>query len=59
MEPIMAVWAGTIQFFFPFHFVDFRQGFALQGASVPQAQLGPYVQQAIDQVSFLRDCCLV
>ncbi|KAK0441009.1 arabinofuranosidase [Armillaria borealis] len=36
MEPIMAVWAG----------------FALQGASVPQAQLGPYVQQAIDQIQF-------
>ncbi|PBK93044.1 alfa-L-arabinofuranosidase precursor [Armillaria gallica] len=36
MEPIMAVWAG----------------FALQGASVPQAQLGPYVQQAIDQIHF-------
>ncbi|KAK0482509.1 arabinofuranosidase [Armillaria novae-zelandiae] len=36
MEPIMAVWAG----------------FALQGASVPQDQLGPYVQQAIDQIHF-------
>ncbi|KAK0211159.1 arabinofuranosidase [Desarmillaria ectypa] len=36
MEPIMAVWAG----------------YALQGTSVPQAQLGPYIQQAIDQIDF-------
>ncbi|KAK0229011.1 glycoside hydrolase family 51 protein [Armillaria fumosa] len=36
MEPIMAVWAG----------------FALQGTSVSQDQLGPYVQQAIDQIHF-------
>lgn len=36
MEPIMAVWAG----------------YALGGVSVPQDELGPYVQQAIDQIYF-------
>lgn len=36
MEPIMGVWAG----------------FALGGTSVPQNQLGPYIQQAIDQINF-------
>jgi len=37
MEPIMAVWAG----------------FALGGTSVAQNQLGPYIQQAIDQINFV------
>lgn len=34
MEPIMAVWAG----------------YALGGTSVAEADLGPYIQQAKDQV---------
>ncbi|KAF8067586.1 arabinofuranosidase [Lyophyllum atratum] len=36
MQPIMAVWAG----------------FALGGTSVAENQLGPYIQQAIDQINF-------
>lgn len=36
MQPIMAVWAG----------------FALGGTSVAEGQLGPYIQQAIDQINF-------
>ncbi|EAU81465.2 alpha-L-arabinofuranosidase A [Coprinopsis cinerea okayama7 len=35
-EPIMGVWAG----------------YALGGTSVPENQLGPYIQQAIDQINF-------
>lgn len=34
MQPIMAVWSG----------------FALGGTSVAEADLGPYIQQAIDQI---------
>ena len=41
MEPIMAVWDGY--------------ALASGGSSVPPNQLGPYVQQAIDQVSFVYD----
>jgi alpha-N-arabinofuranosidase len=37
MQPIMAVWAG----------------FALGGTSVAEDQLGPYIQQAIDQINFV------
>ncbi|KAF8880022.1 glycoside hydrolase superfamily [Infundibulicybe gibba] len=37
MEPIMAVWSG----------------FALGGTSVAETQLGPYIQQAIDQINFV------
>ncbi|KAJ3571269.1 hypothetical protein NP233_g3865 [Leucocoprinus birnbaumii] len=37
MEPIMAVWSG----------------FALGGTSIAQGQLGPYIQQAIDQINFV------
>ncbi|KAF8880023.1 glycoside hydrolase family 51 protein [Infundibulicybe gibba] len=37
MEPIMAVWSG----------------YALGGTSVAEAQLGPYIQQAIDQINFV------
>ncbi|KAF9441278.1 glycoside hydrolase family 51 protein [Macrolepiota fuliginosa MF-IS2] len=37
MEPIMAVWAG----------------YALGGTSVAQNSLGPYIQQAIDQINFV------
>ncbi|GLB39334.1 putative alpha-L-arabinofuranosidase C-terminus [Lyophyllum shimeji] len=37
MQPIMAVWAG----------------FALGGTSVAEAALGPYIQQAIDQINFV------
>ncbi|KAJ6461979.1 alfa-L-arabinofuranosidase precursor [Mycena vulgaris] len=37
MQPIMAVWSG----------------FALGGTSVAEAQLGPYIQQAIDQINFV------
>ncbi|KAG6913849.1 hypothetical protein DXG01_003840 [Tephrocybe rancida] len=36
MEPIMAIWAG----------------FALGGTSVAEAALGPYIQQAADQINF-------
>lgn len=35
MQPIMAVWSG----------------FSLGGTSVAEADLGPYIQQAIDQIS--------
>ncbi|KAK0463671.1 arabinofuranosidase [Desarmillaria tabescens] len=53
MEPIMAVWAGMLFTFSSLcHLADLHQGFALGGASVPQDQLGPYVQQAIDQIYF-------
>ena len=41
MEPIMAVWDGY--------------ALASGGSSVPPNQLRPYVQQAIDQVSFVYD----
>ncbi|KAF9440964.1 glycoside hydrolase family 51 protein, partial [Macrolepiota fuliginosa MF-IS2] len=37
MEPIMAVWAG----------------FALGGTSVAENDLGPYIQQAVDQINFV------
>ncbi|ESK92254.1 alpha-l-arabinofuranosidase a [Moniliophthora roreri MCA 2997] len=37
MEPIMAVWAGS----------------GGSGSSVPEDQLGPYVQEAIDQINFV------
>ncbi|KAF9041206.1 glycoside hydrolase family 51 protein [Panaeolus papilionaceus] len=37
MEPIMAVWAG----------------FAVSGISLPENQLPPYIQQAIDQINFV------
>ncbi|KAF8962335.1 alfa-L-arabinofuranosidase precursor [Flammula alnicola] len=37
MEAIMAVWAG----------------YSLSGASLPENQLGPYIQQAIDQINFV------
>ncbi|KAJ7098378.1 alfa-L-arabinofuranosidase precursor [Mycena epipterygia] len=37
MQPIMAVWSG----------------FALGGASVAEADLGPYIQQAMDQINFV------
>ncbi|KAJ7221862.1 alfa-L-arabinofuranosidase precursor [Mycena haematopus] len=37
MEAIMAVWSG----------------FALGGTSVAEASLGPYIQQAIDQINFV------
>lgn len=37
MEPIMAVWSG----------------FALGGTSVAQNQLGPFIQQSIDQINFV------
>ncbi|TFK41577.1 arabinofuranosidase [Crucibulum laeve] len=37
MQPIMAIWAG----------------FALGGTSVAEAQLGPYIQQAADQINFV------
>ncbi|KAF8159380.1 alfa-L-arabinofuranosidase precursor [Crassisporium funariophilum] len=37
MEPIMAVWAG----------------YALGGTSIAEAQLGPFIQQAIDQINFV------
>lgn len=35
-EPIMGVWAG----------------YALGGTSVPENQLDPYIQEAIDQINF-------
>ncbi|KIJ61497.1 glycoside hydrolase family 51 protein [Hydnomerulius pinastri MD-312] len=37
MEPIMAVWAG----------------YSLDGESLPEDELAPYIQQAIDQVNFV------
>ncbi|KAG1805328.1 glycoside hydrolase family 51 protein [Suillus subaureus] len=37
MEPIMAVWAG----------------YSLDGASLPETDLAPYIQQAIDQINFV------
>ncbi|KAG1747441.1 glycoside hydrolase family 51 protein [Suillus lakei] len=37
MEPIMAVWAG----------------YSLDGASLPENELAPYIQQAIDQINFV------
>ncbi|KAG2358998.1 glycoside hydrolase family 51 protein [Suillus spraguei] len=37
MEPIMAVWAG----------------YSLDGASLPENDLAPYIQQAIDQIDFV------
>ncbi|KIJ46036.1 glycoside hydrolase family 51 protein [Sphaerobolus stellatus SS14] len=37
MEPLMAVWSG----------------YSLGGTSVAQDQLGPYIQQAIDQINFV------
>ncbi|KAG1888053.1 glycoside hydrolase family 51 protein [Suillus subluteus] len=37
MEPIMAVWAG----------------YSLDGASLPENDLAPYIQQAIDQINFV------
>ncbi|CAA7268506.1 unnamed protein product [Cyclocybe aegerita] len=37
MIPIMGIWAG----------------YALGGTSVPQNQLGPYIQQAADQINFV------
>ncbi|KAJ7512579.1 alfa-L-arabinofuranosidase precursor [Mycena galericulata] len=37
MQPIMAVWSG----------------YALGGTSVAEADLGPYIQQAIDQINFV------
>ncbi|PFH50482.1 glycoside hydrolase family 51 protein [Amanita thiersii Skay4041] len=37
MQPIMAVWAG----------------FALGGTSVAENQLGPFIQEAIDQINFV------
>ncbi|KAG1861702.1 glycoside hydrolase superfamily [Suillus subluteus] len=37
MEPIMAVWAG----------------YSLNGASLPENELTPYIQQAIDQINFV------
>ncbi|CAA7268528.1 unnamed protein product [Cyclocybe aegerita] len=37
MIPIMGIWAG----------------YALGGTSVPQSQLGPYIQQAADQINFV------
>ncbi|KAG2073138.1 glycoside hydrolase family 51 protein [Suillus decipiens] len=37
MEPIMAVWAG----------------YSLNGASLPENDLAPYIQQAIDQINFV------
>ncbi|KAI0076533.1 glycoside hydrolase family 51 protein [Panus rudis PR-1116 ss-1] len=37
MEPIMAVWSG----------------YALGGTNLPENQLAPYIQQAIDQINFV------
>ncbi|KAF8804774.1 glycoside hydrolase family 51 protein [Phlegmacium glaucopus] len=37
MQPIMAVWAG----------------FSLSGQSLPEDELAPYIQQAIDQINFV------
>ncbi|KAG1766667.1 glycoside hydrolase family 51 protein [Suillus occidentalis] len=37
MEPIMAVWAG----------------YSLDGTSLPENDLAPYIQQAIDQINFV------
>ncbi|KAF8342413.1 arabinofuranosidase [Amanita rubescens] len=37
MQPIMAVWAG----------------YAVNGTSVPENALGPYIQEAIDQINFV------
>ncbi|KAI8986908.1 glycoside hydrolase family 51 protein [Trametes punicea] len=37
MEPIMAVWAG----------------YSLGGTSLPESELGPYIQQAKDQINFV------
>lgn len=53
MQPIMAVWAGTegsgSQLF-----CDslLNVGYDLGTTSIAESQLGPYIQQAIDQVFF-------
>lgn len=51
MQPIMAVWAGewyrwnvTLQYIYLF------PGYSLSGQSLPENELAPYIQQAIDQV---------
>ena len=50
MQPIMAVWAGE---WYPsnasLQYIYFS-GFSLSGQSLPENQLAPYIQQAIDQV---------
>lgn len=51
MEPIMAVWAGKQRFPDCVTRVLMSAGYSLGGTNLAQNQLGPYIQQAIDQVS--------
>jgi hypothetical protein len=51
MQPIMAVWSGEQDLSSTAIIRDlYTSGFALGGTSIAQNQLGPYIQQAIDQV---------
>lgn len=54
MEPIMAVWAGLS------HLTETEicsetaaAGYSLDGESLPEDELAPYIQIAIDQINFV------
>lgn len=50
----MAVWSGqTSLCLCDLFFLRRHIGFALGGTSVPENELAPYIQQAIDQINFV------
>lgn len=60
MEAIMAVWSGEHIFTIfvgqdQVAFIYIYTGYSLGGDSVAQADLGPYIQQAVDQVRCVKN----
>lgn len=56
MEPIMAVWSGKSPYLHMSSITEkFRTllGYSLGGTSLPENELAPYIQQAIDQVRMM------
>ena len=54
MEPIMAVWAGLSNLTkTEIYFWIFPAGYSLDGESLPEDELAPYIQTAIDQINFV------
>ncbi|KAF7797072.1 hypothetical protein EIP86_008264 [Pleurotus ostreatoroseus] len=53
MEPIMAVWSGKPLQLLVNAQADTGTGYSLGGTSLPESQLAPYIQQAVDQINFV------
>ena len=52
MESIMGVYAGKFcEVVFGFTLIFGTSGYSLRGETVPEADIGPYVEEAINQVS--------